>query len=85
MKVFILKSPNHKDIIGFGTNTVEFATKWLSTRSQYNNTVVVNDNKVEFLYDNNPQPYKIYGSDLRDGETCWINCDENLMGFNDNH
>lgn len=86
MKVIIYKTKHSKSIIGFAENTITFAIKWLSQRGQYTNINTINDNKVTFDYDNNNEKEcRIYGSELKDEETCWISCDDNLMGFNDNH
>lgn len=89
MKVIILKSKNSKSIIGFTEQFKSFVDEWLLSRSQYHNLSFINDNKAYFEYKdeipNSSNTFVIYASELRDGETCWISCDDNLMGFNDNH
>lgn len=83
MKVIILKTSNNKSIIGFSTNPVEFAAKWLSNRSQYTD-ITPTTNGAKFKLSESDD-CTIYGSELIDGETCYISCNGNLMGFNDNH
>lgn len=83
MKVIILQTRNNKSIIGFSESPTEFAKKWLSNRSQFTEVEETVNGAKFTQYDNHD--CVIYGSELHDGETCYIPCSGNLQGFNDNH